>query len=86
LKFETGDNSGGIEYLKKQIAFNDYLAESYYYLGIIYKQQKSNKEYRENMIKARAYYLKGYKRVDPYTHPMDKIYLSDIDRELKATE
>jgi tetratricopeptide (TPR) repeat protein len=86
LKFETGDNTGGIEYLKKSIAYNDYLAEAYYYLGLIYKRQKSNKQYRENMIKARELYLKGHKRVDPYTHPMDKIYLSDIERELKTTE
>ena len=86
LKFETGDNSGGIEYLRKSIAYNAYLAEAYYYLGLIYKQQQLNTEYRENMIKAREYYVKGYKRFDPYNHPMDKIYYSDIERELKTTE
>ncbi len=83
LKMEMGDTDGAIEYLKKSIAFNDYLAEPYYYLGLIYKKQNLTKEYKEHMEKAKTYYLKGYKRFDPYTHPMDKVYLVDIERELK---
>lgn len=86
LKMETGDTDGGIEYLKKSIEFNDYLAEPYYYLGLIYKKQNLTKEFKENMEKAKTYYLKGYKRFDPYTHPMDKVYLADIERELKSGE
>ena len=43
-------------------------------------------EFQENMEKAKRYYLNGYKRLDPYTHPMDKIYLEDIERELKVGE
>jgi tetratricopeptide (TPR) repeat protein len=84
LKMEIGDTDGGIEYLQKSIALNDYLAEPYYYLGLIYKKQKLTKEFKENMEKAKIYYLKGYKRFDPYTHPMDKIYLAEIERELKS--
>ncbi len=83
LKMETGDTQQAIDYLKKSIAYNDYLAEPYYYLGLIYKNQNFKKEFKENMEKAKVYYLKGYKRADPYTHPMDKIFLSDIERELK---
>jgi tetratricopeptide (TPR) repeat protein len=86
LKMETGDAEGGIEYLKKSIAFNDYLAEPYYYLGLIYKRQNLTREYKENMEKAKAYYLKGFKRFDPYIHPMDKVYLADIARELERDE
>ncbi len=83
LKMETGDAKGAIIYLNKSIAANDYLAEPYYYLGLIYKNQKSTREYQASMEKAKAYYEKGYRRFDPYTQPMDKIYLSDIERELK---
>ncbi len=85
LKMEIGDTNGAMEYLKKSIAHNDYLAEPYYYLGLIYKKQKLSKDFKENMEKAKAYYLKGYKRFDPYTHPMDKVYLSDIEKELKES-
>jgi tetratricopeptide (TPR) repeat protein len=83
LKMEIGDSKGAIEYLKKSIAYNDYLAEPYYYLALIYKKQKLSKDFKENIEKAKSYYLKGYKRFDPYTHPMDKVYLSDIERELR---
>lgn len=86
LKMEMGDINEGIECLKKSIAFNDYLSEPYYYLGLIYKKQNMTKEFKENMEKAKTYYIKGYKCFDPYTHPMDRIYLTDIERELKSVE
>jgi tetratricopeptide (TPR) repeat protein len=82
LKMEIGDDAGGIEFLMKSITLNDYFAEPYYYLALIYKKQKLAKESKENLEKAKTYYLKGYKRSDPYTHPMDKIYLADIEKEL----
>ena len=83
LKMESGDMEGAIESFRKSIAHNDYLAEPYYYLGMIYKKKNKNTEFKEHMEKAKIYYLKGYRRFDPYTHPMDKIYLSDIEKELK---
>jgi tetratricopeptide (TPR) repeat protein len=84
LKMEIGDTDGAIEYLNKSIAFNDYLAEPYYYLGLIYKEQNMMKEFMQNMEKAKAYYLKGYKRFDAYTHPMDKVYLAEIEKEINS--
>ena len=83
LKMEAGDMEGGIEFLNKSIAYNDYLAEPYYYLAQIYKQRNQMPAFNENMEKAQDYYLKGRKRFDPYTHPIDKIYLADIEKELK---
>jgi tetratricopeptide (TPR) repeat protein len=82
LKMEIGDDDEAVLYLKKAISINDYLAESYYYLALIYKRKNLLKEFKENMGKAKTYYLKGYKRTDPYIHPLDKIYLKDIDKEL----
>jgi tetratricopeptide (TPR) repeat protein len=86
LKGETGDLEGAIKNIKKSIELGPYLADNYYYLGLIYKKKNLIKEHKENMEKAKAYYLKGYGRLDPYTHPMDKIYLVDIDKELKIGE
>ncbi len=82
LKMETGDDDQAIEYLKKSIRLNDYFAEPYYYLGLIYKNKALSDEYKTHMEKAKAYYLKGYKRVDDYTQPMDKVFLSEIEKEL----
>jgi tetratricopeptide (TPR) repeat protein len=86
LKMQTGDTNGAIDYLKKSISFNDYLAEPYYYLGLIYKKLNRTIDFKENMEKARTYYLKGYKMFDPYTHQVDKVYLTDIEKELKSGE
>ena len=86
LKLETGDDAGAIVYLKKSIAYNDYLAENYYYLALVYKRQRKMTDFKEQMEKAKTYYLKGYKRFDPYTSPIDKIYLSDIERELSTPQ
>ncbi|MFZ1807081.1 MAG: hypothetical protein WAU36_07670 [Cyclobacteriaceae bacterium] len=83
LKLEVSDYDGAITNLKKSISHNDYLAEPYYLLGLIYKNKNRNKQYLDNMEIAKTYYLKGFKRFDPFTNPMDKIYLSDIEKELK---
>ena len=84
LNMEIGNTERAIEYLKKSISFNNYLAEPYYYLGLIQKKKGEKKDFVSNMEKARAYYLKGYKRFDPYTNPIDKIYLSDIEDQLQS--
>jgi tetratricopeptide (TPR) repeat protein len=86
LKMEVGELVGATECLKKSITLNDYLAEPYYYLGLIYKKQNLTKAFQDMMEKAKDYYLKGFKRFDPYTNPMDKIYLADIERELQLVE
>jgi tetratricopeptide (TPR) repeat protein len=83
LKMETDKNQEAIECFKKSISVGDYLAEAYYYLGLIYKRQGDAVLHRTNMEKAKEYYLKGHKLFDPYTQPMDKIYLASIEAELK---
>lgn len=82
LKMEIGDDDQAIEYLKKTIRLNDYFAEPYYYLGLIYKNKALSNEYKTHMEKAKAYYIKGYNRVDDYTQPMDKVFLREIEKEL----
>lgn len=82
LKLEIADTVSAITNLKKSIELNDYFAEPHYFLGMIYKGRNSKMEYREYMEKAKTYYLKGYKRFDPYTHPIDKIFLKQIEHEL----
>lgn len=84
LKLETGDLAGAVTFLKKQIALNDYLADTYYYLGLAYRQQGDQGECVTAMEKAKVFYLKGWKRLDFYTHPADKVYLADIERELTS--
>lgn len=82
LKIKMGNLKEGIDALKKQISYNDYLAEAYFFLGLAYKKLHLVIESKESFEKAKTFYLKGYKRLDPYTTPMHRVYFSDIKREL----
>lgn len=82
LYLEKGDYKAAIAHLNKQLFINNYLADTYYYLAIAYKKLQNQKEWKKNITKAREYYLQGMQRTDPYTAPMDKIYLVNIESEL----
>lgn len=82
LKLEIGDYLGSIVALKKEIEINDYLADTYYYLALAYKSLNNKAEYEQNIFKAKEYYGSGKRLTDPYTEPMDKIYRTDIEKEI----
>jgi len=81
-ELETGDIDNAIKSLLQSIEFNDYLAEAHFYLSKAYLLQGDRQKARAAMEKAKAHYLKGYRLFDFYTHPMDKVFLSDIDEAL----
>ncbi|WP_076447339.1 tetratricopeptide repeat protein [Chryseobacterium sp. RU37D] len=82
LYLEVGNREKAIKCFNKEIEISDYYAETYYYLAMAYKEK--NKElYTQNLIKAKEFYLKDFRMKDPYTHPMDAIYLQQIIEELK---
>jgi tetratricopeptide (TPR) repeat protein len=81
---ELNDDTKALEYFQKSIKYNDYLAEAHYYLGVLYKKNTQHPLAIQEFEKARSQYGRGYRMNDPYTHPMDKIFLSDIERELKS--
>ncbi|MFM8912885.1 MAG: tetratricopeptide repeat protein, partial [Flammeovirgaceae bacterium] len=76
LKMETGRMLEAISWLNKSISENDYFAEAYYYLAKANEEEGNLKLMQENLRKAKTFYDKGYRMKDPYTHPMDKIFLS----------
>lgn len=84
LKLETGDYTGAVADLKKEIEINDCLSETYYYLALAYKKCSDQAAYAKNLLKAKDFYESGKKRTDPYTEPIDKIYLIDIENEIKT--
>lgn len=83
LYIETGDVKEAIESLKKELIIYDYLAETYYYLAIAYKKENNLSLFKENLLKAQYFYNKGHIMKDNYTHPLDKIYLPQIENLLK---
>ncbi len=86
LYLEKGDYSKAITALNAQIKENDLLADNYYYLGLAYKGLGRMMDYEKNIKKALEMYLNDYGRYDPYSTPMDKIFLEDIKREDKEME
>ena len=83
LYLESGNYKAAISALQNSIKTNDCLAETHYYLALAYKRSGNNDEYENQIQIAKDFYLNGKKRTDPYVDPMDKIYLADIDNEMK---
>ncbi|ADV47430.1 hypothetical protein Celal_0072 [Cellulophaga algicola DSM 14237] len=81
LHLELNHFKKAIEALKKQETTNN-LAENQYYLALTYKALKRHTEYQMCLVKAKALYIEGKIMNDPYTTPIDKIYLKDIETEL----
>ena len=84
LRLEVGKPKQAVKHFLQQIEVNDYLAETYYYLALTYKNLNKFEDYIISLQKARKYYLAGKRMSDPYTAHVDKIYLKMIDEELEA--
>lgn len=85
LYYEKGDYKRAITILKLQEQEND-LAENRYYIGLCYKKINEVRQYVENIKMSKEKYLKGSKMFDPYVEQMDKIYLSEIEEQIKLSE
>lgn len=83
LKWELGDPDAAIECFRRSIEINDYLAEAYYYMALAYKDKGDPIAFKRNMEQAKDYYTQNRHMSDPYTHHADRIFLADIERQLK---
>ncbi len=81
LYLETKNYEKAKQTLEKQRVQNN-IAENQFYLALVFKYQKKEMLYIEHLNNAKDLYVKGQKMFDPYTNPMDKIYLDDIETEL----
>ena len=82
LYLETGRFEQAIEVFKKQSQNND-LAENQYYSALAFLNLDKPAKYKSSLEKARKLYMEGKQISDPYSNPMDKIYLEDIENQLK---
>lgn len=71
--------------LLKQQEIND-LAENRYYLGLLYKKMKQKDKAYKELQMSKQKYIKESRLFDPYTEPMDKIYLEDIEEALSLMD
>lgn len=59
------------------------LAENQYYLGLLYQQQGKAEAALQSFNKAHSLYLEEIRLYDTYTHPVDQVYLRDIEDAIK---
>ena len=92
LYFDQGDFKRSIEALEKQIGEND-MAEVHYYLGMNYyhmsmlrsdyqKGQEERAISLKEFEKAKELYAEGIRMRDGYSHPVDKIFMEDIEKRI----
>lgn len=83
LYLETERFKKAIEMFKKQAKTNE-LAENQYYLALTYRKLNKPTESKSCLEKAKELYIGERKMSDPYSNPMDKIYLENIENEIKT--
>lgn len=83
LYLETGKYQVAIDCFSKQSALNE-LSENQFYLGLAYKAISNKSQYVACIQRAKELYLSDKSMHDPYTEPMDKIYLKEIENELNS--
>ena len=82
LYLEIGQYKKAESALLSQLKEYDF-AENRYYLALASKAMNQNEKYKVNIELAKTLYQRNRTMSDPYTHLIDKIYLSDIIAELK---
>lgn len=82
LYLETENFNKAIELFEKQSKENE-LAENQYYLALVYKNLNKQTEYKSCLEKAKQLNIRQSRMFDSYSNPMDKIYLEDIENEIK---
>lgn len=83
LYLETNDPEKALAAFENQTEHNE-VAENQYYSALAYKALENRNEYKTSLERAKKLYLDGNKLSDPYSSPMDKIYLKNIEDELEA--
>lgn len=81
LYFEKGNYKKALKNFKHQEKTNN-LAENKYYISLCYKKMNDVVKYKKSIQEAEKMYNEGYIMHDPYTHQYDKVYLSEIKKEL----
>lgn len=83
MKYLIKDYEGATMAFNRQIAYNDFQAENYYYLALIAEELRNEEAFVSNLQKAKAYYQAGKHLRDPYTHHADRVFLEEIELLLK---
>ena len=86
LYYEVAKYSEAKLSFEKQIANNDYYAEPYYYLSLIYTKENNKVKAKEMIDKALSYYSTNKSMKDAYTTIIDKVYEEEMKNQQKILE
>ena len=81
LYFEMEDYNKALSAFQKQSSITP-LAENQYYLALVYRSLGRSEEYLSCLYKSKELYLSDSRMFDPYSNPLDRIYLADITSEI----
>ncbi|RSK39661.1 tetratricopeptide repeat protein [Mangrovimonas spongiae] len=84
LYWETNQFEKAINTFKKQAESNQ-LAENSYYMALTYRELDNPTKYKSCLDKTKELYISRKRMFDPYSNPMDKIYLETIENEIKSS-
>ena len=79
LYLETGEYQKALSTFKLQSKENE-IAENQHYTALTYLALDDKSSAKAHLRKAKELYQKRQRMFDPYTHPMDKIFLEDIEQ------
>ena len=82
LYLEVGRTEEALQTLLLQEKEND-ISELHYYIALCYKKIGNLKGFNEQMIIAKKMHDAGKKMTLHYTEPLDRVYLTQIEEELK---
>jgi tetratricopeptide (TPR) repeat protein len=68
--------------LEKQEAACPNLAENAWYRALAFRRTGDPERARQNLMLAKERYTSGHHRNDPYDHPMDCVFMADIERAM----
>lgn len=81
LYLENRDFDKAIAAFKMQEKENT-LADNEFYMALAYKALEDASKYKEHLKRSATLYQEGRHMFDPYTHQMDRVFLSDIETAL----
>ena len=83
-RLRQGDAAGALLDLQLERQQIKQLADTEYYLGLVYRKQKNQALARQHFALAETLFRQGHYRHNDYCESLDKVYLADIQKALAS--
>ena len=83
-RLRQGDDAGALLDLQLERQQIKQLADTEYYLGLVYRKQKNQALAHQHFALAETLFRQGHYRHNTYCESLDKVYLADIQKALAS--